>query len=114
MTMKMVNIFDAKARLSELLDDAARGERIVICKRNQPVAELRPIARPRATIRPLGLAAGTVAVPATFFDPLPESMVETFEATEGDRPGTRVSRVAEARQVWRGRGTPSAPKKRGR
>ena len=67
MTMIMVNIHEAKARLSEYLEAAERGERIVICKRNQPVAELKPIAAPIArTPRPFGLAKGTLTVRRRF------------------------------------------------
>ena len=43
MTMIMVNIFEAKAKLSEYVEAAERGERVLICKRNRPVAELRPV-----------------------------------------------------------------------
>jgi hypothetical protein len=44
MTMIMVNIFEAKAKLSEYLEAVARGERVLICNRNRPVAELRALA----------------------------------------------------------------------
>jgi prevent-host-death family protein len=39
MVMFRVNVFEVKARLSEYLDRAARGERIVVCRHNKPVAE---------------------------------------------------------------------------
>jgi prevent-host-death family protein len=97
MTMIMVNIFEAKAKLSDLLDRAAAGERILICKRNQPVAELRPIAAPRQAPRPVGGAKKMVTVPPAFFDPLPEEVLDAFGGgavfpamSSGD------SRVAEA------------------
>ena len=41
--MLMVNIFEIKAKLSEYLDRVAAGERILICRHNKPVAELRRI-----------------------------------------------------------------------
>jgi len=90
--MIMVNIHEAKARLSEYLEAAERGERIVICKRNQPVAELKLIAAPIArTPRPFGLAKGTLTVSASFFDPLPDDMLNAFY---GDPPA-QATRVAE-------------------
>ena len=46
MTMLMVNIADAKAKLSEYLEAVARGETVVICRHNRPVAELRAIEGP--------------------------------------------------------------------
>ena len=82
MTMIMVNIFEAKAKLSDLLDRAAGGERILICKRNQPVAELRPIAAPRQAPRPIGKARDLLTVPGTFFDPLDEADIEAFDTSE--------------------------------
>jgi len=44
--MRTVGAYEAKTRLSELLDDVSeRGKTIVITKHDKPVAELRPIAR---------------------------------------------------------------------
>src|SRR5688572_16417926 len=71
MTMIMVNIFEVKAKLSEYLDAVSRGERVMICKRNRPIAELRPVdAAPAA--RRLGTAPGSVTLPPSFFEPLPD------------------------------------------
>jgi antitoxin (DNA-binding transcriptional repressor) of toxin-antitoxin stability system len=39
MTVIVINIYEAKAKLSEYLDAAASGETVVICKRNRPVEE---------------------------------------------------------------------------
>ena len=92
MTMIMVNIHEAKARLSEYLEAAGRGERVVICKRNQPVAELKPVPATIATKpRPIGGVSGIV-LPRSFFDPLPDDLLDAFE---GKSPQRRVSRVAE-------------------
>ena len=38
--MSQINLAEAKARLSELVDRAAAGERIVITKRGKPVLEM--------------------------------------------------------------------------
>ncbi len=78
--MNKVNIHEAKAHLSEYLDAAERGERIVICRRNRPVAELRLIGAIRTRPRPLGGAAGHFDVSTSFFDPLPDDVLETFYA----------------------------------
>jgi prevent-host-death family protein len=79
MTMIVVNIFEAKAKLSEYLDMAAHGERVLICKRNRPVAELHAVESARTAPRPVGLGRGRVAVPPAFFDPLPEELLQAFE-----------------------------------
>ena len=76
--MKKVNIYQAKTRLSELVDRVAEGEKVVICRRNVPAAELRPVARPRQTRRPVGLLPG-FTVPASFFEPLPEEIQAAFD-----------------------------------
>jgi prevent-host-death family protein len=80
MTMIVVNIFEAKAKLSEYLDMAAQGERVLICKRNRPIVELHAVQSARTTPRPIGLARGRVTVPPSFFDPLPEDVLGGFES----------------------------------
>ena len=79
MTMIVVNIFEAKAKLSEYLDMAAHGERVLICKRNRPVVELHAVESARTTPRPVGLGRGRVTVPPSFFEPLPEDVLSGFE-----------------------------------
>ena len=95
MTMIVVNIHEVKAKLSEYLDLAARGERVLICKRNQPVAELRAIEAARTEPRPVGLAKGQIDVPASFFEPLPDDLFEAFDGG-GLRPAALLE-VAEGR-----------------
>lgn len=79
MTMNRVNIHEAKARLSELVDRVAEGETVVVCRRNVPVAELRPLPRARRRKRPIGRLPG-FCVPAPFFEPLPEEVLRDFES----------------------------------
>ena len=43
MVMIMVNIADAKSKLSEYIEAVSKGETVVICRHNRPVAELRAI-----------------------------------------------------------------------
>jgi prevent-host-death family protein len=61
-----VSLSEAKAKLSQLVDRAYHGERIVIAKHNLPVADL--VAHPPAGKRKLGLLAGKFAVPVGFLD----------------------------------------------
>lgn len=46
--MNPVNIYDAKAHLSELVQRAEAGEEIVIARNGKPVARLVPLAPPPA------------------------------------------------------------------
>ena len=75
MVMLRVNIHEAKANLSKYLEVVAKGETVVICNRNEPVAELRPLPRVPERPRPIGLARGQFTVPATFFEPLPDEIL---------------------------------------
>jgi len=76
--MKKVNVHEAKAGLSALLDLVEKGQTVLICKRNVPAAELRPLARPRRARRPVGLAKG-FRVPPAFFEPLATELLDGFE-----------------------------------
>lgn len=78
--MDQLNLYDAKMRLSELVDRAAAGEEIVIAKRGRPMARLVPLAteRPR---RRFGGWEGRVII-ADDFDELPLEVQESFEGSE--------------------------------
>lgn len=84
--MIKVNIAEMKAKLSEFLEIAGRGERVLICKHNRPVAELRAVQAVRTDPRPIGGAAGEFDVPASFFDPLPDDLIAGFMGTTIDLP----------------------------
>lgn len=75
MTMKrtMININEAKARLSEYARRVQKGEIIILCNRNKPFAEIRPIETEReGGSRPFGLAKGRLHLPEDFNTPDPE------------------------------------------
>jgi prevent-host-death family protein len=101
MTMIVINIHEAKAKLSEYLDAAAAGERVLICKRNQPVAELRAVEQKRTEPRPIGGAKGQVTIPPSFFEPMPDDFLDAFESGPVyPDPVRRPSRVAESRVTY--------------
>jgi prevent-host-death family protein len=88
--MIKTNVAEIKARLSEYLDRALAGERIVICRHNKPVAELRPFAEVRVEPRPIGPLPGRPAfeVSPSFFDPLPDEELGLWEGVSD--PGAPV------------------------
>lgn len=98
--MLVINIHEAKAKLSEYLDKVAAGERVLICKRNQPVAELRAVEQKRTEPRPIGGITGIVIAPA-FFDPMPDEWLDEFY-NGPVFPGQpkKASRVAERRATY--------------
>lgn len=78
MVMIKLNINQAKTHLSAYVARVERGETIVLCRRNQPVAELRPLQQRRVRKRPIGLAAGEFEIPKSFFEPLPADLEAAF------------------------------------
>jgi len=78
--MITINVQEAKTHFSYYLDEVAKGESFILCKRNKPVAEMRPIISNVATKRPIGLAKGTFTMPASFFDELPEETIALFSS----------------------------------
>lgn len=77
--MMKLNIHEAKTHLSKYLSRLKAGDRIVLCKRNQPVAQITPLPEGPTGPRPIGLAKQTFSVPASFFEPLPDEMLDAFE-----------------------------------
>ena len=76
--MIKVNIHEAKTHMSRFIERVTRGETIILCKRNIPVAEIRIIKKEKKTERPIGLAKGTFHVPDDFFQSLPEDILSSF------------------------------------
>ena len=81
--MTAVSVYDARASLSRLIDQALTGEDVVITRRGKPVVKLVPVdpgtaEQPRK--RKLGVLRGYMEVPpdSAFFDPLPEGMLREF------------------------------------
>ncbi|MBA2607985.1 MAG: type II toxin-antitoxin system prevent-host-death family antitoxin [Actinobacteria bacterium] len=64
---KQVNIAEAKAKLSQLVDDAAKGEDIVIARAGRPVVRLVAVEPPAR--RELGFLA-PLDIPDEFWAPL--------------------------------------------
>lgn len=76
--MITINVQEAKTHFSHYLDEVAKGESFILCKRNKPVAEIRPITSKVDEKRPIGLAKGAFTVPASFFDELPDETLSLF------------------------------------
>lgn len=83
--MVKLNIHEAKTRLLRYLDRLAKGETILLCKRNEPIAEIRPLPRAVKKPRPIGLAKDEFQIPPSFFEPLPEEDLAAFEGGEPQR-----------------------------
>lgn len=73
-----LNMHDAKTHLSRHISGMKAGDRLIICNRHRPVAEVRLLPQPRSTPRRFGVAKGEFRVAAAFFEPLPDDVLEAF------------------------------------
>jgi prevent-host-death family protein len=82
--MIKLNIHEIKSQLSKYIDLVEAGETVVVCKRNVPVAEIRPLEQ-KSTRRPkLGWAEGQTAVTAVFSETMPEDELKLWEGGDDD------------------------------
>jgi prevent-host-death family protein len=70
-----VNIYDAKTRLSQLVDRAEAGEEIIIARGGRPAARLIAFS-PAAVKRKPGRMRGRIRVGREFDAPLPADLFE--------------------------------------
>lgn len=65
--MRTVNIHEAKAHLSRLVDRAANGEPFVIAKAGKPMVKVVPFDAPAEDeVQRIGFMEGAIAVPDDF------------------------------------------------
>jgi antitoxin (DNA-binding transcriptional repressor) of toxin-antitoxin stability system len=76
--METVNIYDAKTRLSQLVDKAAAGEDVVVSRNGKPLVRITRLQADKPPIR-FGLLEGKLRVPADFDAPLPDEVLAAFE-----------------------------------
>ena len=77
--MIRLDMHEARTHLSRYVARLRDGETILLCRGNEPVAEIRALPRARGKLRPIGLARGQFSVPDSFFQPLPDDVIESFE-----------------------------------
>jgi prevent-host-death family protein len=73
-----INIYEAKGRLSELIDRANEDEEIIIARNGRPVARLVKYAQHKPPRR-FGALAGRVRMADDFDAPLPDDLLAAFE-----------------------------------
>ncbi|MEK6245758.1 MAG: type II toxin-antitoxin system Phd/YefM family antitoxin [Pseudomonadota bacterium] len=77
--MNKFNIHEAKTHLSAILAKLRPGDKVLICRRNTPIAEIRALPASPRKRRPFGLDSGKLTVPPSFFEPLSEDLIKSFE-----------------------------------
>ena len=76
--METVNIYDAKTRLSQLVDKAAAGEDVVVSRNGKPLVRITQLEGPKRRIT-FGVLKGKVRIAADFDAPLPNNVLAAFE-----------------------------------
>ena len=76
--MLIVNVHEAKTKFSHYLGLVQKGKRVVVAKRNVPIAELKLLNKPKAK-RALGQSGSSFQVPESFFKSLPKVILDSFE-----------------------------------
>lgn len=77
----LINLYDAKTNLSQLVERAAAGEEIIIAKAGRPLARLVPLAV-RTGPRVPGALKGGIVIGPDFDAPLPEEFARAFLGKE--------------------------------
>jgi prevent-host-death family protein len=80
---KQVNIHYAKTHLSRLLEEAEKGEEIVIARAGKPVVKL--VALQTLQPREFGQDRGKIQIPDDFDEP-DEEIIRMFEGDDEDDP----------------------------
>ena len=81
--MKQLNVAEAKAKFSELVDAAARGDGTIIAKSGTPVAMLVPLGKEKHAPIKFGTLKGKIWIADNFDDPLPDDVLDEFEKGGG-------------------------------
>jgi prevent-host-death family protein len=76
--MATVTIHTAKTQLSKLIEQAERGEEVIIARGKTPVARLAPYAC-RQPMRGFGSMRGRATIGPEFWEPLPEEELKLWE-----------------------------------
>lgn len=76
--MTQIDVQQMEANPGIYLTQVANGETIVVYKDARPIAEIRPVEQQSTEPRPLGLGIGTGFIHPTFYEPLPDEVIESF------------------------------------
>jgi prevent-host-death family protein len=76
--MESINIYDAKTRLSQLVDKAAGGDDVVVSRNGKPLVRITRLQEPKRPIK-FGVLKGKIRIAADFDAPLPEEVLAGFE-----------------------------------
>lgn len=75
--MGTVNIYEAKTNLSQLVDKAAGGDDVVVCRNGKPLVVITRLGGKRPPVR-FGVLKGKVKIAPDFDAPLPDEILVGF------------------------------------
>ena len=75
--MASVSVYQARAELSRLIERALAGEEIIVTRRGRPTVRLVPVEPDQPRRKP-GALKGKLTLPESFFDPLPDEIIDAF------------------------------------
>jgi antitoxin (DNA-binding transcriptional repressor) of toxin-antitoxin stability system len=78
--MKRINVHEAKTHLSKIIATLEAEGTVIICRNNEPVAELRALPRALKRQRPWGIERAAFSVPPEFHAPLPDAELNLWES----------------------------------
>jgi prevent-host-death family protein len=87
---RSVNVAEAKARLSALIDRAAAGEEIILSRAGRPVARLMPLEE--QTPRQPGVCRHWQIPDNLFLEPMAEEDLRAAEGADSDEFGITLPR----------------------
>lgn len=76
--MRIFNIHEAKTHFLKLVDSVIHGNEILIAMAGKPVAKIVPISRKPE--RRFGILKGKIKIAKDFDAPLPDEILDDFEA----------------------------------
>jgi len=76
--MKTLNITEARAQLSKIVNDAARGETTIIARNGRAVARIVPFDNSKAEKIKFGTLKGKIVIPEDFDAP-DQDIIDMFE-----------------------------------
>ena len=78
--METVNIYDAKTRLSQLVDKVVSGEDVVVSRNGKPLVRITRLESGKRPIR-FGVLKGKVKITRDFDAPLHSNVLAHFEGS---------------------------------
>lgn len=77
--MRIVDIHEAKANLSKLVEEASKGDGFIIAKEGKPLVTVLPLAADHRPKSRVGFLKGVASVPADFDEMGREEISRAFE-----------------------------------